>query len=126
MSERKQLRRSRRLVNTTTLDAPSQVNIKSARIGQRHTRPQREKRNERRRELVSYKGGTCERCRQQFPYVAFDFHHADPTTKAFPLSQRNMERKWESLIAEADKCHLLCSTCHRLVHFENDERFIKS
>ena len=76
--------------------------------------------------MVRLKGGVCERCNQTFPYVAYDFHHADPATKAFPLSQRNMQRRWDSLTEEAEKCHLLCSTCHRIVHFENDPQFIKS
>jgi predicted HNH restriction endonuclease len=79
----------------------------------------------RRRDLVAYKGGVCERCNASPLYVAFDFHHKDPEQKKFPLSQRNMARKWGDLIKEADKCHLLCANCHRIVHFKREAKFLK-
>ena len=74
---------------------------------------------------MAYKGGICERCNEPHHYVAFDFHHQDPSQKLFPLSQRHMSRVWDDLITEADKCHLLCANCHRVVHFEQDPTFLK-
>jgi hypothetical protein len=75
---------------------------------------------------VKHKGSICEKCNQEFHYVAFDFHHQDPSQKLFPLSQRHMSRVWDDLITEADKCHLLCANCHRVVHFEDDPQFLKT
>jgi len=124
LSESKQSKRSNLLANTTTSVAQLQGNTKSETTGQTPT-SQKQKRNQRRLILVIYKGGRCERCKQSFPYVAFDFHHHDPTQKLFPLSQRHMDRRLEHLRDEADKCQLLCACCHRLVHFENDLRFLK-
>lgn len=119
-SDKKQLSLFSKLETTITSDAPSQGNTKSVRIGQRHTR------NSRREELVNYKGGECERCNIVLPYYAYDFHHRDPETKSFPLSQRYMSCTWDRLIYEADKCHLLCACCHRIVHKERDINFLKS
>jgi len=125
MSERKQSRRLRQPVNTTTSDVPLQVNTRSGKRGQTPTN-QRHKRNQRRLILVEYKGGKCEKCKQAFPYVAFDFHHHDPQQKLFPLSQRHMGRTLENLQQEADKTHLLCACCHRVVHYQKEPRFLKT
>ena len=125
MSDEKQSNLLNLLGNTTNCDARSRVNTSRVRHGQIPTDKQRSKRNSRRRDLVAYKGGVCERCNASPLYVAFDFHHKDPEQKKFPLSQRNMARKWEDLIKEADKCHLLCANCHRIVHFKRETKFLK-
>lgn len=65
--------------------------------------------------MIAYLGGRCKHCNGVFHRAAFDFHHRDPTTKAFALSQ-NCWRKWEDLVVELDKCDLLCANCHRTHH----------
>ena len=125
MSDEKQSNLLNLLGNTTNCDARSRVNTSRVRHGQTRTDKNRTKRNGRRRELVAYKGGVCERCNASPLYVAFDFHHKDPSQKKFPLSQRNMDRKWKDIIKEADKCHLLCANCHRIVHFNRELKFLK-
>jgi hypothetical protein len=47
----------------------------------------------------------------------FDFHHTDSSSKAFSLSTASMNRSITKLYAEADKCILLCSNCHRIEHY---------
>lgn len=118
------------LENTTDLECQSQANIKSAQIGQTRTKNPRsiyirEKVRQRKRDLVKYKGGICERCDGEFHENLFEFHHHDPTLKSFSISQDKMQLKWERLTAEADKCHLLCANCHRKVHTEQDKHFMK-
>jgi hypothetical protein len=80
---------------------------------------------QRKRDLVAYKGGRCERCDEDYHPNVFDFHHYDDTLKAFGVSQANMQRSWARLVAEVDKCHLLCANCHREVHTYNIPKFIK-
>src|SRR5687768_9220683 len=69
-----------------------------------------------RRMAVSYKGGCCQirgygRCIE-----ALELHHLDPTRKDFGISYKGYTRSWEKVEEEADKCILLCATCHREVH----------
>jgi hypothetical protein len=37
------------------------------------------------------------------------------------LGLKNMNRRWDSLTKEADKCGLLCCMCHRLLHIKQDK-----
>jgi hypothetical protein len=56
-------------------------------------------------------GDRCERCGVTEP---LEFHHINPSNKLFNLGISNGTRSLESLIAESNKCQLLCSNCHRL------------
>lgn len=73
--------------------------------------------------LIEYKGGKCERCGYDRGCPsAYDFHHIDPEQKSFSLSHVSPSWKWETLIAEVDKCQLLCKNCHAEVEEEKCER----
>jgi len=61
--------------------------------------------------LVAEAGGCCRLCGYDRCTAALEFHHLDPSEKAFGLSQRGA-RSLEKLRAEARKCMLLCSNCH--------------
>ncbi len=69
--------------------------------------------------LIEYKGGRCERCgyNKDCP-TAYDFHHKNPKEKEFGLGKSNLSL--EAQKKEVDKCVLLCSNCHREVHYELD------
>ena len=43
-----------------------------------------------------------------------DFHHKNPLEKRFELT--SMNRTWDILKEEVDKCLLVCSNCHREIH----------
>ena len=46
-----------------------------------------------------------------------EFHHIDPSTKTFGLTDSNAVTKaLEKQLEEARKCVLLCANCHRGVH----------
>ena len=66
--------------------------------------------------LVEYKGGKCQFCGYNRCIKALDFHHINPLEKEFELTSVN--RKWDTLRKEADKCLMLCSNCHREIHEE--------
>jgi len=60
----------------------------------------------------------CEVCGESRP-VCLDFHHMDATTKdrnigsTFGWSIARLER-------EIDKCKVLCSNCHRILHWQEN------
>lgn len=68
------------------------------------------------RKAVEYLGGKCQDCGIEGPPCIYDFHHRDPSQKDFHLSS-NMSRTWERIKTELDKCMLLCSNCHRILHW---------
>jgi 5-methylcytosine-specific restriction endonuclease McrA len=62
--------------------------------------------------LVEEAGGSCRLCGYSRYVGALEFHHLDPSQKAFGLSLGGMTRSLARARAEARKCVLLCSNCH--------------
>jgi hypothetical protein len=57
----------------------------------------------------------CTDCGGQFKPYQMDFDHRDPTTKAFKLTAgRAMLMSTKRLLAEVDKCDIVCANCHRV------------
>lgn len=72
----------------------------------------------RRRELaLGYLGGVCKVCGVT---EDLEFDHIDPATKVFTIS-RNLNRRWEVLVVELDKCQLLCRDHHLAKSRANSE-----
>ena len=64
---------------------------------------------ERRERAVRYLGAQCVHCGTTDD---LQFDHVDAATKAFNIG-RNLNRRWEVVRTELDKCQLLCRSCHR-------------
>ena len=62
----------------------------------------------------------CENCQLKIGddnLTIFHFHHIDPETKSFKLSDVQMRKECSQMqFEEADKCQLLCANCHLLEH----------
>lgn len=71
-------------------------------------------RRDRKNSLVALFGGKCIICGYDKHPAMFDFHHIDPETKEFGISNGNCY-KLDVHIKEAKKCVLLCCRCHREV-----------
>jgi predicted HNH restriction endonuclease len=74
----------------------------------------RERAAKRKQEFVDYKGGKCELCGYDKNIAALDFHHVDPSIKESKLSDF---RSLAAARVELDKCILICSNCHRELHY---------
>lgn len=65
---------------------------------------------------VTVKGGRCESCGWNGHPAALQFHHRDPSQKKFTITTSVMgsPRKypWDVIVAEIEKCDLLCANCH--------------
>jgi len=75
----------------------------------------------RRAELVAwwkdYKSTlSCELCPEDHP-ACIDFHHKDADEKEETLANA-VKRGWsrKRILAEVDKCMIVCSNCHRKIH----------
>lgn len=68
-----------------------------------------------RQELINYGGGQCKNCGYNKCLQALEFHHRDPSEKELNISRiRSLNAQTKQ---ELDKCDLLCSNCHREVHY---------
>jgi len=63
----------------------------------------------------------CLCCGEDHPSV-LEFHHRDPETKEFNVARKiRSAQTWEDLQEirqEMAKCDILCSNCHKKVHFK--------
>ena len=96
---------------------PDEVRI----MQQRSTKKYREKM----RAIVDEAKATpCARCGGEFSSRVMDFHHRVPADKSFNICSfvsrsgkaTHGQSRIEALLAEIDKCDVLCSNCHRMEH----------
>jgi 5-methylcytosine-specific restriction endonuclease McrA len=66
-------------------------------------------RQKRKRKIINLLGEVCSQCGG---VDSLEVDHIDPSTKSFTLSGNNLNKSWESILEELDKCQLLCNTCH--------------
>ena len=62
--------------------------------------------------LVDEAGGRCALCGYDRCQAALQFHHRDPTDKAFAISHQGLTRSLARAREEARKCILVCANCH--------------
>ena len=78
---------------------------------------QQKRGHERKLALINIKGSKCVRCGYDRNFAALELHHVNAKIKEFQLDLRSLSnRKWASILAEADKCELVCSNCHAEIH----------
>lgn len=72
--------------------------------------------------LVKMKGGKCLECGYSKNLSAMDFHHRNPEEKEYSWAELiTMFGQWDKVLAEVEKCDLLCARCHRELHHPDDE-----
>ena len=72
--------------------------------------------------LLELFGGECVTCGYDGCIAAFEFHHINPEEKEFTISgSRTYGKSWDEILEEAKKCMLLCSNCHRELHYYESE-----
>jgi hypothetical protein len=67
-------------------------------------------------QIIKMQGGKCIRCGYDKCTAALDFHHRDPATKSFNINAGTICKAWNTILAEVQKCDLICSNCHREHH----------
>lgn len=66
----------------------------------------------------------CVKCGYNKNPIALQFHHIDPSTKKFNISEQ-LTCCIEKLKQEIDKCVILCANCHIIEHHTNKSLFNK-
>jgi len=69
---------------------------------------------------VEYLGGKCSVCGYNKCLAALEFHHIDPTKKNKDLKNLTANGSLMDILIELDKCILLCSNCHRELHWNEN------
>jgi hypothetical protein len=74
----------------------------------------------RREQMREYKSKlSCILCSEVHP-ACLDFHHVDPSTKLIEVSKAvHLCWSWERIMAEVNKCIVLCKNCHAKQHYED-------
>jgi hypothetical protein len=59
----------------------------------------------------------CSRCGESRS-ICLDFHHREPDQKDLEIAQA-LRQGWskQRILAEIDKCEVLCANCHRKLHW---------
>ena len=81
---------------------------------ERVARARERQRAEVKRIIAEAKSPGCARCPEVDP-VCLDFHHVRGT-KAFTLGSEGKRRTVAAVLAEMEKCVIICANCHRLRH----------
>lgn len=81
------------------------------------------RRNEENRKWINdYKiSKGCSVCGYKSHAAALDFDHLERSDKKFTIGKRLGGLSKERLLAEIEKCRILCANCHRVKTFENNE-----
>lgn len=66
--------------------------------------------------LIEKLGGTCILCGYNKTPHGLAFHHVNPKTKSFGLSTRELQKKFQIILKEVNKCVLVCLNCHAEIH----------
>lgn len=81
-----------------------------------------DKRQNNKARAVEYLGGRCKRCGFNENMNIFHFHHLDPADKKYNISEK-LNKGFEFIRSELNKCILLCINCHLIVHRTNDPNY---
>jgi hypothetical protein len=71
------------------------------------------RRTKRREELDKLKSVPCAECEKRFDPVAMDFDHVRGK-KSFTIGKASLDRHWDLVLKEIEKCEVVCSNCHRI------------
>lgn len=68
-------------------------------------------------QAIKLLGGKCSICGYNKCVDALEFHHKNPSAKEFKLGSGNT-MSWKEYKKEALKCILVCSNCHKEIHYK--------
>ncbi len=97
-----------------TVPLPELVERRRKKRNAKTYRCQKRRRLRWKKDLIASRGGRCVDCGYSACLAALEFHHRNPATKDFTLA--NFSGSYARFLEEADKCDLVCASCHRIRH----------
>ena len=64
--------------------------------------------------VIELKKNPCTDCGGTFPPYVMQFDHRDPSQKILTVSERTGAGHVQSLLAEIERCDLVCANCHAI------------
>lgn len=84
-------------------------------IGTKNAKYRQQLISERQAHVSAYKTERgCLACGYADDPVALDLDHLDPDVKVANISQMLRYAPWKAVLAELEKCQVLCAVCHRI------------
>lgn len=75
-------------------------------------------RRETKKRMIDSMGGECQLCGYNKCQEALELHHINPDEKELSFGAiRANPKAWLKIVEELKKCILLCSNCHKEVHY---------
>ena len=71
---------------------------------------------------IQYYGGKCVKCGYDKCIDALEFHHKDKSSKEHKPTYIIRRWNFEKAKKELDKCDLVCSNCHKEIHFNANKK----
>jgi len=72
--------------------------------------------------IIDAFGGKCCMCGYNKCNEALELHHLNPEEKDFSFGAvRASIKSWSKIVKELRKCILVCSNCHKEIHYNNTE-----
>lgn len=75
----------------------------------------KDSRKRRKEDIVYVMGGCCQICKYNRAITALELHHLNPEEKEFGIGAI-LNKDWELMNQEIQKCILVCANCHREIH----------
>lgn len=73
----------------------------------------RQRKLEMREHVSLVKSVPCQDCEGEYPTYVMDLDHRDPNEKCGNIDKFINLGSWKKLLAEIEKCDVVCANCHR-------------
>jgi len=78
-------------------------------------------RMEKKKKIIDHMGNQCWKCgAKNLPICVWQWHHLNPEDKEIALSQL-LNKSFEKILSESEKCVLVCSNCHKTIHYGEEK-----
>lgn len=74
----------------------------------------REDRAKRRAYIAELKAKPCMDCKTSYPWYVMDLDHRNGEEKVSNVAKMIARYSWKTILAEIEKCDVVCSNCHRI------------
>lgn len=76
---------------------------------------------DKKKQIVKHMGNQCTICKaKNLPLCVWQWHHTNSKDKEIAMSQL-LTKSYEKILDESKKCILVCSNCHKVLHYGEEK-----